>query len=81
MRGWIASLFLLMATSAMAGGGHQLTVSAVVLTKNNCRFTTASATLALAIDPFMAGPDADRGRDAKLNILYDPTNGTIRDPR
>jgi len=35
----------------MGGGGHQLTVSAVVLTKSNCRFTTASSSLSLAINP------------------------------
>lgn len=26
-----------------------------------------------------AGPDKDRGKDAKLNIVYDPSNGTISD--
>lgn len=26
-----------------------------------------------------AGPDQDRGTDIKLNIVYDPTNGTISD--
>jgi prepilin-type N-terminal cleavage/methylation domain-containing protein len=25
------------------------------------------------------GPDGDRGADAKLNIIYDPTNGTVSD--
>lgn len=28
---------------------------------------------------YIAGPDRDRGRDTKTNILYDPTNGTISD--
>lgn len=28
---------------------------------------------------FAAGPDRDKGRDAKQNVLYDPTNGTISD--
>lgn len=26
-----------------------------------------------------AGPDGDRGRDIKLNVVYDPTNGTVSD--
>jgi type II secretory pathway pseudopilin PulG len=26
-----------------------------------------------------AGPDGDRGTDIKLNVVYDPTNGTISD--
>ena len=26
-----------------------------------------------------AGPDGDRGKDIKLNVVYDPTNGTVSD--
>ena len=44
---------------------------------------TASAN---AIEPtfggwrvYAAGPDRDKGRDAKTGILYDPTNGTVSD--
>lgn len=40
----------------MASGGHQLTVSAVVLSKSNCRFTTGAASISLAIDPSSASP-------------------------
>lgn len=47
------------------------------------RGLTASA---LAIVPayggwrlYGAGPDGDKGADAKVNILYDPTNGTVSD--
>jgi hypothetical protein len=28
---------------------------------------------------YAAGPDGDKGRDAKTGVLYDPTNGTISD--
>lgn len=28
---------------------------------------------------YIAGPDADRGRDTKINVLYDVTNGTVSD--
>lgn len=28
---------------------------------------------------YIAGPDGDRGRDTKLNVLYDATNGTVSD--
>ena len=35
----------------MAADGHGLTVSATVLTKNNCRFATAASTVTLIIDP------------------------------
>ena len=28
---------------------------------------------------YAAGPDGDKGRDTKINVLYDPTNGTISD--
>lgn len=28
---------------------------------------------------YAAGPDGDKGRDMKQNVLYDPTNGTISD--
>lgn len=47
----ILALLLCAASSALAGGGHVLTVSAAVLSKNNCRFSTAASTVSLAIDP------------------------------
>lgn len=47
----LLALLLCTASSALAGGGHTLTVSAAVLSKNNCRFSSAASTLALVIDP------------------------------
>ena len=48
---------VLMAPASAAGAdGHSLTVSATVLSKNNCRFSTAASTLALAIDPASSSP-------------------------
>ena len=47
----LLALLLCAASSALAGGGHSLTVSAAVLSKNNCRFASASSTRSLAIDP------------------------------
>jgi spore coat protein U-like protein len=48
----LPALLLCAASSALAGGGHGLTVSAVVVSNNNCRFLTAASTLNLgAIDP------------------------------
>jgi hypothetical protein len=47
----LPALLLCAASSALAGGGHVLTVSAAVLSKNNCRFAAATATLSLSIDP------------------------------
>lgn len=47
----LLALLLCAASSALAGGGHVLTVSAAVLSKNNCRFSSAASTLSLAIDP------------------------------
>lgn len=47
----ILALLLCAASSALAGGGHILTVSAAVLSKNTCRFAGGSSTLSLSIDP------------------------------
>lgn len=47
----LLAALLCAASSALAGGGHSLTVSAAVLSKNNCRFATAASTLSLNIDP------------------------------
>lgn len=37
--------------SADAGGGHTIAVSAIVLSKNSCTFSTASSSISLVIDP------------------------------
>jgi hypothetical protein len=47
----LPALLLCAASSALAGGGHSLTVSAVVPSKNNCRFSGAGSTLSLSVDP------------------------------
>lgn len=36
---------------AHASGAHQVTVSAVILSKNTCRFSTAASSINLPIDP------------------------------
>ena len=44
------------APGAEAADSHAITVSATVLSKNNCRFSAASSSLAIAIDPLSATP-------------------------
>lgn len=53
----LAAFALLVSAQALAAGSHTIDVSAVVLSKNTCRFTTAGPTaLAFpAIDPAQAG--------------------------
>ena len=59
-----------------------------VQTRQMAAILTAKGRLASAvgIEPryglwrlYAAGPDGDKGVDAKLSILYDPTNGTVSD--
>lgn len=60
----LPALLLCAASSALAGGGHSLTVSAVVVSNSNCRFMTAASTLNLgAIDPSGTAP-----RTASANV-------------
>jgi hypothetical protein len=47
----LLTLLLCAASSALASGGHSLTVSAAVLSKSNCRFSGGVSTISLAIDP------------------------------
>lgn len=50
MRLTLLGLLVLAATSAQAGGGHVLTVSAAVVSNSNCRFSASSSSLTVAID-------------------------------
>lgn len=44
------------ASPGQAADAHALAISAVVLSKSNCRFSAASSTLSLAIDPASTAP-------------------------
>ncbi len=60
----LPALLLCAASSALAGGGHSLTVSAVVVSNSNCRFMTGASTLNLgAIDP-----SGTAARTASVNV-------------
>ena len=57
---------------APAADGHSLTVSATVLSKNHCRFSTASSTLALSIDPSSSTPATASGTLSLRCVGSDP---------
>lgn len=51
-----AALAAAAAQPAWAGGSNVLTVSAVVLSKSNCRFSGPASTILLSVDPANATP-------------------------
>jgi hypothetical protein len=54
--GLAAALVAACFASGQSADAHSLAISAVVLSKSNCRFSAANSTLSLAIDPASTAP-------------------------